>query len=232
MSGHIIFIPGVGGLDWLWRHQMTNLADVATSEVMVLDQQTTRSEMADHVLAHAPEAFSIAGHSLGGWVAQEVAARAPQRVSKLFLCDTWTRMSPGTVEYLNDYCAHIERDLDGALDDHFDQLLHKDRYADAAFCAHLKAWQREMPAAGYVRQLQALARDYSTESLLPDIEADTLVIHGRQDRIVTEEEVRFLTDGIAGAALALIEESGHCTPIEQPQAFTAVMRLWLTKPVR
>lgn len=232
MSEHIIFIPGVGGRDWLWRHQMANLADIATSEVMVLDQQTTRSEMADHVLAHTPEVFSIAGHSLGGWVAQEVAARAPQRVSKLFLCDTWTRMSPGTVEYLDGYCAHIARDVDEALNDHFDQLLHKERYADVAFCDRLKAWQREMPSEGYVRQLQALARDYATESLLPDIEADTLVIHGRQDRIIEEEEVRFLTAGIAGAALALIEESGHCTPIEQPQAFTAVMRLWLTRQCR
>jgi pimeloyl-ACP methyl ester carboxylesterase len=42
----------------------------------------------------------IAGHSLGGWVAQEVAARAPERVSKLFLCDTWARKPQGTDEYL------------------------------------------------------------------------------------------------------------------------------------
>jgi pimeloyl-ACP methyl ester carboxylesterase len=34
-------------------------------------------------------------------------------------------------------------------------------------------------------------------------------------------EVRFLADGIAGAALGLIEEAGHCSPIEQPQAYTA-----------
>jgi hypothetical protein len=34
---------------------------------------------------------------------------------------------------------------------------------------------------------------------------------------------------IAGHSLALIEEAGHCSPIEQPQAFTAVMPLWLTR---
>jgi pimeloyl-ACP methyl ester carboxylesterase len=104
-----------------------------------------------------------------------------------------------------------------------------DRYTDAEFYARLHRWQRQMGADEYVRQLKALARDYSTEDLLPRITADTLVIHGRQDRIVTEEEVCFLADGVAGAGLALIEESGHCSPIEQPQAFTAVMRLWLTR---
>ncbi len=77
-----------------------------------------------------------------------------------------------------------------------------------------------MGADGYIRQLNALAADYSTEALLPRITADALVIHGRQDRIVTEEEVRFLAAGIAGAGLA---------SIEQPQAFTALMRLWLTR---
>jgi len=103
----------------------------------------------------------------------------------LFLCDTWAREPEGTDEYLRNYWTHAERDLDGALTEHF--------------------------------------------HLLPRITADTLVIHGRQDRVVVEEEVEFLADGIAGAALALIEEAGHCSPIEQPQAFTAVMRLWLTR---
>ncbi|WP_435240355.1 alpha/beta fold hydrolase [Streptomyces cucumeris] len=226
---HIVFIPGVGGREWLWRHQQDALADIATSEVMVLDRQATRAEMAEHVLAHAPEVFSVAGHSLGGWVAQEIAARAPDRVSRLFLCDTWTRMAPGTIAYLDHYAAHLVRDADGALDAHFDQLLHHARYADKGFCARLRAWQRETAPDTYVRQLRALAHDYATERLLPRITADTLVIHGRQDRVVTEEEARFLTGGIAGASLALIEESGHCTPVEQPQAFSAVMRLWLSR---
>jgi pimeloyl-ACP methyl ester carboxylesterase len=44
----------------------------------------------------------------------------------------------------------------------------------------------------YIRQLKALAAHYSTEDLLPRITADTLVIHGRQDRGVVEEEVEFL----------------------------------------
>lgn len=37
MTEHIIFIPGVGGREWLWEHQIKNLADVASSEVLVLD---------------------------------------------------------------------------------------------------------------------------------------------------------------------------------------------------
>lgn len=108
-----MFIPGVGGREWLWEHQITNLGDVASSGVMVLDRQDTRAEMAHYVLDQAPERFSIAGHSLGGWVAQEVAALAPERVSKLFLCDTCARKPDGTDEYLENFWTHARRRLLG-----------------------------------------------------------------------------------------------------------------------
>ena len=41
----------------------------------------------------------------------------------------------GTDEYLRNYWTHAERDLDGALTEHFHLLLHEDRYNDDAFCA-------------------------------------------------------------------------------------------------
>jgi pimeloyl-ACP methyl ester carboxylesterase len=229
MMEHIVFVPGVGAREWAWGHQQKYLADIATSEVMVLDQQATRKAMADHVLAHAPERFAIAGHSLGGWVAQEVAARAPERVSSLFLCSTWARVNEGTIDYIRAYAQRIADDYERGLDEHFDQFLYQDRYAEPAFCAWLKRSQRLTPAAAFIRQLEALMGDYSTERLLPQIKADTLVIHGRHDRIIDEGEARFLVDRIPGASLSLIEEAGHCTPFEQPVAFTAAMRLWLER---
>jgi pimeloyl-ACP methyl ester carboxylesterase len=162
-------------------------------------------------------------------VAQEVAARAPERVSRLFLCSTWARVNEGTIDYIKAYSARIAADYDEGLNEHFDQFLYKDRYDDPVFCAWLKASQRQTPAVAFIRQLQALAGDYETVGLLPRIKADTLVIHGRQDRIIDVDEARFLTAHTPGASLGLIDEAGHCAPFEQPQAFTALMRLWLTR---
>jgi pimeloyl-ACP methyl ester carboxylesterase len=94
----LFFVDAAAIRSILTGHPIKNLADVATSEVLVLDTQTTRAEMAEHVLVVAPQRFSIAGHSLGGWVAQEIAARAPERLSKLFRCDTWTHAERSSVE--------------------------------------------------------------------------------------------------------------------------------------
>ncbi|MFE5725158.1 alpha/beta fold hydrolase, partial [Streptomyces erythrochromogenes] len=229
MTGRLVLVPGVGGGPWLWQHQLDHLSDLVRTEVLVLDEQATRAEMAQYVLDRVTGTFSLAGHSLGGWVAQEVAARAPDRVEKLFLCDTWTRSAPGTVESLDRYRRHLERDRDGALEAHFDRLLAPGRYTDREFCRRLRAWQRRMPVSGYVRQLRALARDHPTVELLPRIAADTLVVRGRHDRVVHPDEAPLLASSVHRAALALIEDAGHCTPIEQPQALTAVMRLWRTR---
>jgi pimeloyl-ACP methyl ester carboxylesterase len=59
------------------------------------------------------------------------------------------------------------------------------------------------------------------------IKTKTLVIYGRQDCVITEMGCQYLSDPIAHAKLALIEQSGHVIPLEQSQAFTALMHLWL-----
>lgn len=45
------------------------------------------------------------------------------------------------------------------------------------------------------------------------------------DRVIAEEEYQFLAGHIHDAKLALIEQCGHVTPLEQPHAFTALIRL-------
>jgi len=36
-----------------------------------------------------------------------------------------------------------------------------------------------------------------------------------------------MASGISGAKLAMIEDCGHLSPLERPQAVTALLRMWL-----
>src|SRR3954451_10055400 len=49
------------------------------------------SELAQTVLAEAAPSFALAGFSLGGYVAQEIARQAPDRIERLALIDTSVR---------------------------------------------------------------------------------------------------------------------------------------------
>jgi pimeloyl-ACP methyl ester carboxylesterase len=87
----LVLVPGLGADAGDWPHQIDHLADLADVTVADLRACASRSEMAEAVLNTVPGPFALAGHSMGGWVAQEAAARAPQRVTRLALLNTWAR---------------------------------------------------------------------------------------------------------------------------------------------
>jgi pimeloyl-ACP methyl ester carboxylesterase len=55
----------------------------------------------------------------------------------------------------------------------------------------------------------------------------TLIVCGRDDNLTPVELHDEMAASIPGARLALIEECGHLSTMEQPQAVTALLRQWL-----
>ena len=66
-----------------------------TSRSPATGSSTASGAMAEAILARAPPRFALAGHSMGGRVALEVYARAPERVTRLALLDTGYEGLPG-----------------------------------------------------------------------------------------------------------------------------------------
>src|SRR3546814_11555767 len=81
-------LPGLLCDAALWRPQVEALADLAEPWVADLTAQDSTVAMAESVLAAMPRRFALAGLSMGGYVALEIVARAPERVSRLALLDT------------------------------------------------------------------------------------------------------------------------------------------------
>jgi len=224
----VILIPGLGERDWLWAHQLDHLREVADPSVLAMTQQPTRAAMAESVLKKAPARFALAGHDLGGWVALEVAARAPERIAKLILINTWARPDPEACEQWRHRMRRIESgEFAAVLEERLRTLFHPDCYRDEPFMAWFRRLQRDLSADTYRRQVEALVRDYDTMALLPKIAGPTLVIHGREDRLVSRDDRNLLCRDIRKATPALVEDCGHVAPMEQPQAVTALMRLFL-----
>jgi pimeloyl-ACP methyl ester carboxylesterase len=86
--------------------------------------------------------------------------------------------------------------------------------------------QRVGPGA-FIRQQTAIMNRVDSRPDLPAISCPTLVVVGRQDSITTPEIMGEIADGIAGARLVIVEDSGHLTPLEQPHAASALLRYWL-----
>lgn len=66
-----------------------------------------------------------------------------------------------------------------------------------------------------------------SDNQLQKIATPTLVVWGREDKILPLKDGRHLAAQIPGAPIVIIDDSGHATPIEQPGAFLAALQGFL-----
>jgi pimeloyl-ACP methyl ester carboxylesterase len=187
--------------------------------------------MAEAALRATSGPFALAGMSLGGWVAQEVVHLAPQRVLKLALLNTWARpQAPELCQGWHQVIARVEHgQYEQVLQEYLPSLFHPSRLAARELIEAFLAMCHRVGPAAYLRQLKAMAalEDQDDVPRLRRIACPTVVIHGRQDGVFSLAEHEAIAEAIPKAKLAVIEECGHESPLEQPQAVTALLRGWL-----
>lgn len=171
----------------------------------------------------------IVGHSMGGMVAQHLAARRPDLVDRLVMSSTVPSADPV-------FNARLER-WDELLRDEEWRAFYRDA-VDTSFTGWQRRWRRlalrvtraEAPDAELVRRhlvLSAACRHHDATDVLADIAAPTLVLAGRQDELTRPERARELADRITGARLLLIERSGHGLPDQRGRAYARAIRRFL-----
>jgi len=193
------------------------LSDMATDSVAVLD-----------VLGI--EKAHICGASMGGMIAQRVAARYPQRVKSLTLMMTSSgaRRLPGPS--LKVRGALISRPKDQRLEtivEHYVNLY--GLIGSPAYPAgkdylrerFTRSVRRSYRPAGTARQMVAIAADGDRTPLLGTLRPPTHVIHGAADPLVPVAAGRDLGARIPGATLDVIDGMGHDLPKELWPRFVA-----------
>lgn len=226
---NLIIIPGWAGNEILWQHQCESLKDIVDSKVIVIMDQDTVSKMAGAILKRAPAKFILVGHSLGGWVAQYIAINFPERVSKLVLLGTWTGDSkPELINYFKIMLQRIQNgESEQLLNDLRPGMVHPDHCDDPTLLQLIKNSQNQFPIPGLINQILVEINSSDTTPYLHKIACATLIIHGRQDPFFSLEIHQEMASKIPNAQLTIIEDCGHMMPIEQPQAVSALLRLWI-----
>lgn len=224
----LVLIPGFGANEKAWEHQASHLSAIADVQIIIMDNQSSRAEMVNHLLSLAPERFILAGQSMGGWVAEATAAKAPQRVSKLILLNTWCSPNPKMNAFQK---LTLEALLAGyskqVIDQNIQMVVHPDRLNDTPFIDGIKNMIGSFSPQVLARQMQAMLDDYDSLSFLDRITQPTLLIHGKQDLLFPTEEQHILSKNIKNSRLAVIEDCGHASLVERPQAVTALMRYFI-----
>ncbi len=190
------------------------LADMARDALGVLD-------------ALGIERAHVVGASMGGMVAQHMAATQPQRVAALTLLMT-TSGARGLPQASAKARAALldRRGLDPtnieAVVDRLERVFTvigspgyrpADEPARQQFRSRLRASvQRAYRPAGVARQLLAVAADGDRSPLLARITAPTHIIHGAADPLVPVTAAHDLNGKVKGSTLEIIDGMGHDLP--------------------
>jgi pimeloyl-ACP methyl ester carboxylesterase len=227
----LVLLPGLLNTRRVYAAQITALADTADIVVPELTAYDSMADMAEAVLAAAPDRFALGGFSMGGYVAFEVLRRAPQRVERLALIDT--QAGPDTPEATARRRGFIEQTkigrFHGVQPSLLPSLVHPSRLQDADVVQPILDMGREIGPEGFVREQKAIMARPDSRPMLAEIDMPTVVICGRQDLAVPLTRAEEMATTIPDARLAVLEVCGHMAPLERPAEVSAALRRWLTQ---
>jgi pimeloyl-ACP methyl ester carboxylesterase len=220
MRKNLVLVSGLLSNGALWKHQTAHLGGEISIQVISPSGKTPK-EMVEAILDCAPPQFSLAGHSMGGWLCLEVMRVAPERVSSLCLLNTTARSD--SEEKKSRRLKMVQRVEKGEWREVVRELVEHLVFNPVAKKEVEKMFLEVGPKA-FIRQEKAMLARGESLSVLPMIKCPTLVMHAAQDRNFSLEEHRELAEGIQNSRLSVVEGSGHMSPIEAPEAITSLLR--------
>ena len=203
LGGFEIFLPTHPGFDGTERPAwMASVGDLAECYIALLDELKLENVV-------------VVGNSVGGWIAAEMAARRPSSLAGVILINAVGIEPSESTGPIIDPRSMPPQDL-----------------IKLSFADPTKAPLPSPDAAERRLANQSVLAAYAGQPFMHDpalteriahITVPSLVLWGRQDRIVTSEYGRKYARRIPGARFELIDDAGHLPQIEQPERTAAAI---------
>jgi pimeloyl-ACP methyl ester carboxylesterase len=229
----IVLVPGLMCDATVWQHQLAVLASSHEVQVAEHGLSATLGAMAERILDRAAPRFALVGHSMGGRVALEVMARAPQRVSKLALLDTGhealAQGEAGERERAGRYRLLEIAKREGMLAmarDWARGMVHPARLGDAALMDAIHTMIERAGVAQFEAQITALLARPDRTDLLKSLRLPTLVLCGREDGWSPLSRHEQMARLIPASQLVGIPDCGHMSTMERPEEVTSALLAW------
>lgn len=185
--------------------------------------------MAALALRMAPPRFALAGLSMGGILAMEMLAQAPERVERLALLDTNPRAELPEVQARRE--PQIARALAGGLDRVMREEM-KPNYLAAGprkqdildLCMTMAL---DLGPQVFARQSRALRDRADRQATLAAFKGRALVLMGAEDRLCPRDRHELMHVLMPQSRLVIVDGAAHLPTLEKPAETTAALRRWL-----
>ncbi len=189
----------------------------------------TMTDLARAFLRDAPLRFALAGLSMGGILAMEVLALAPERVERLALLDTNPRAELPAQQARRE--PQIARALQGGLAAVMRDEMKPNYLADGPAQKDILDLCLDMALAlgpqVFADQSRALRDRVDRQAALAGFKGPALVLMGAEDRLCPRDRHELMHELMPQSRLVIIEGAGHLPTLERPNETTAALRRWL-----
>lgn len=232
MRDPLVFLPGLMCDAHLFAGQIAAFSPDYPVSVMPVGHGERLEEIASSLIHVLPPRFALVGHSIGGMIAMELLRRAPERVTQIALMST-TPLAE-TPQAAADYEPAIIKLKSGRLQEGVEALVPPGTLAAGTgrqvAMAQLMMMAERVGEGAIIRQVRALQRRRDYQPTLRRCKVPTLLMCGAEDGLTPPKRHDYMAGLIPYAALEVIEGAGHLLPLEQPEATTGALRVWLEQP--
>jgi pimeloyl-ACP methyl ester carboxylesterase len=231
----LVLVPGLMCDHTVWEPLLPFMDTSQTCQMIDHQNANSLSRMAEQLLEVSPPKFVMAGHSMGGRVALEVLRMAPDRVAGVALMDT------GYLAKLGGEAGELEvskrlvlleiaqsKGIRAMAQEWVKGMVHPNRLADKALIETILKMFETKNSDIFARQLLALIFRKDATDVLKSISVPTLILCGRQDAWTPPSQHEEMLQYVPHAAMSVIEDSGHMSTMEKPQAVAEAMNQWLS----
>jgi pimeloyl-ACP methyl ester carboxylesterase len=222
-----VFIHGAGGTHKVWRYQTS-----AFPKSIALDLRghprgkgcDTVSEYAEFVTQEIVEGKLtspvLAGHSMGGAIAIEIALAHPQLLAGIVLVGSGARLRVTPVikdEVTRNYAHAAELIAEWAYSPKTDAKLKTASVQELL----------EVPAIVTYGDFQACDR-FDRMNEVSRISLPTLIVCGEDDALTPIKYSQYMKDRIPNARLVIIPGAGHSVMLEKPEELNAALKSFIS----
>ena len=176
---------------------------------------------------------NVAGSSMGGQIAQELALAHPEKIKSLIILSSWASRDD-KFNSLIEMFGDLAQKLEGTL---YQKVLLPWVFSDAFYSTPGAMEQlinlienQPFPPTPHVLYHQSRAiLSSDTSDRLADIHCPTIVVVGKEDLLTPIKFSQQLAQGIPKAELAILEHGGHAFVVESADAVVKVMLDFLAK---
>ena len=224
----LILIPGMMCDARMWGGLPAALPPQSVTHFLPTGAETM-ADLAQAFLQKAPPRFALAGLSMGGILAMEVLAQAPERVERLALLDTnplaerpevQARRAPQIARALTGDLAGVMRDE--MTPNYLAKGPGKTQLLDLCLDMALTLGPQV-----FATQSRALRDRADRQATLAAFKGPALVLMGAEDRLCPRDRHDLMHRLMPQSRLVVIDGAGHLPPLERPDETTAALRRWL-----